>query len=127
MMVRGGVPIASAMEIAAAVSGNQVLERSLLAAREQVMLGSDIGTSLSRQGDLFPRLLVRMVSIGESAGRLPEVLDKVAETYESRVEASIAAATALLEPVIIVFFGAVVLLFVLAVYMPVFSTASSMQ
>lgn len=127
MMVRGGVPIASAMEIAAAVAGNQVIERSLLAAREQVMLGSDIGTSLARQGGIFPRLLVRMVSIGESAGRLPEVLDKVADTYESRVEASIAVATSLLEPVIIVFFGAIVLLFVLAIYMPVFSTASNMQ
>lgn len=127
MMVRGGVPIASAMEIAAAVSGNQVIERSLLAAREQVMLGTDIGSSLARQGGIFPRLLVRMVSIGESAGRLPEVLDKVSETYESRVEASIAVAMSLLEPVIIVFFGAVVLLFVLAIYMPVFTTASHMQ
>ncbi len=127
MMVRGGVPIASALEISAGVAGNQVIEKRLLAAREQIMLGSDIASALARQGELFPRLLVRMVSIGEASGRLPVVLDKVADTYESRVEASIAVATSLLEPVIIVFFGGVILMFVMAVYLPVFSTASSIK
>ncbi|HMP75843.1 MAG TPA: type II secretion system F family protein [Kiritimatiellia bacterium] len=127
MMVRGGVPIAAAMEIAAEVTGNQVLEKNLLAAREEILLGSDIGSALARQGEIFPRLLVRMISIGESSGRLPDTLDKVAETYESRVEASIAIATSLLEPVIIVFFGGLILVLVLAIYLPVFSTASSVQ
>lgn len=127
MMVRGGVPITSALEISATVAGNRIIEERLLAAREQIMLGSDIASALARQGDLFPRLLVRMVNIGETSGRLPIVLDKVAETYESRVEASIATATALLEPVIIVFFGGLILVFVMAVYLPVFSTASSMK
>lgn len=127
MMVQGGVPITSAMEIAAAVAGNQVLEKHLLEAREQILLGSDIGSALARQGEIFPRLLVRMVSIGESSGRLPDVLNKVADTYESRVEASIAIATSLLEPVIIVFFGGLILLFVMAIYLPIFSTASSMK
>lgn len=127
MMVRGGVPIASALEISATVAGNRQIERHVLAAREQIMLGSDIASALARQGELFPRLLVRMISIGESSGRLPVVLDKVAETYESRVEASIATVTALLEPVIIVFFGGLILLFVMAVYLPVFSTASSVK
>lgn len=127
MMVRGGVPITSALEISATVAGNRIIEERLLVAREQIMLGSDIASALARQGDLFPRLLVRMVSIGETSGRLPIVLDKVAETYGSRVEASIATATALLEPVIIVFFGGLILMFVMAVYLPVFSTASSVK
>jgi len=89
-------------------------------------MGSDIASAMARE-DVFPRLLIRMVGIGESSGRLPEVLDKVAESYEGDVEGAITAATSLLEPVIIVFFGAVVLVLVLAIYLPVFTTASHMQ
>lgn len=126
MMVRGGVPIAAGLEIAAAIVVNKVIENGLLAARENIMLGSDIASSLARQ-EVFPRLLVRMVSIGEASGRLPETLEKVAESYESQVEGAITVATALLEPVIIVFFGAIVLLLVLSVYLPVFTMASHMK
>lgn len=126
MMVRGGVPVTQGMEIAAGVTVNKVIERALMNARERIMLGSDIGGSLGRE-EIFPRLLVRMVSIGESSGRLPDVLDKVADTYESEVEGAVMVATSLLEPVIIVFFGAIVLLFVLAIYLPVFTTAAHMQ
>jgi type IV pilus assembly protein PilC len=126
MMVRGGVPIVAGLEIAAEIAGNKVIERALLEVREKLMLGVDMGTSLARHA-VFPRLLVRMVSIGEASGRLPDTLEKVAESYESQVEGAIAMATALMEPVIIVFFGAIVLLTVLAVYLPVFSMAGTVQ
>ena len=124
MMVRGGVPIVSGLEIAAGIAENRVIEKALLSVREKLMLGVAMGHSLSHH-EVFPRLLVRMVSIGETSGRLPDALDKVAESYESQIEGSIAVATALLEPVIIVFFGAIVLLTVLAVYLPVFTMAGT--
>lgn len=126
MMVRGGVPISAGLEISASIVVNKVMENALLAARERILLGSDIGSSLAQQ-NVFPRLLVRMVSIGEASGRLPDSLDKVAETYESQVEGAISTATALLEPVIIVFFGALVLVMVMAVYLPVFTVASNVK
>lgn len=126
MMVRGGVPIVTGLEIASGIVGNQVIERALLAARESIMLGADMGASLARH-EVFPRLLIRMVGIGEASGRLPDTLEKVAESYESQVEGSIAVATALLEPAIIVFFGAIVLLMVLAVYLPVFTMAGTVH
>ena len=126
MMVRGGVPIASAMEISASIVENKVIEAALLSARERILLGSDIGSSLA-QHQVFPRLLIRMVSIGEASGRLPETLDRVADTYESQVDGSIGVVTALLEPVIIVFFGALVLIMVMAVYLPVFTMSSNIK
>ncbi len=126
MMVRGGVPIASAMEISASIVENKVIEAALLTARERIMLGADIGSSLA-QHKVFPRLLVRMVSIGEDSGRLPETLDRVSDTYESQVDGSISVVTALLEPFIIVFFGALVLLMVMAVYLPVFTMSSNIK
>jgi type II secretory pathway component PulF len=126
MMVRGGVPIASALEISASIVENKVIEAALLTARERILLGSDIGSSLA-QHQVFPRLLIRMVSIGEASGRLPETLDRVADTYESQVDGSIGVVTALLEPVIIVFFGALVLIMVMAVYLPVFTMSSNVK
>lgn len=126
MMVRGGVPIAQAMEISADIVENKIIESALLRARERIMLGSDIGSSLG-QHKVFPRLLIRMVGIGEASGRLPETLDRVADTYESQVDGSISVVTALLEPVIIVFFGALVLVMVLAVYLPVFTMSSNIK
>lgn len=126
MMIRGGVPIASAMEISAKIVDNKVIESALLTARERVLIGSDIGSSMA-QHKVFPRLLLRMVAIGESSGRLPETLDRVSDTYESQVDSSVATVTALLEPVIIVFFGALVLTMVMAVYLPVFTMSSNIK
>jgi type IV pilus assembly protein PilC len=126
IMIRGGVPIATAIEITAAVSGNKAIEKALLGARDRIMRGSDITTGLADEG-LFPRLLIRMVGVGEASGRLPEVLDRVAASYEDDVEGSIMTVTALFEPIIIVSFGAVVLTFVMAIYLPVFTAASHMR
>ena len=123
IMIRGGVPIATAIEITAAVAGNKAIERAMLGARDRIVRGSDITTALAEEG-LFPRLLIRMVGVGEASGRLPEVLDRVADSYESDVESSIMVVTAMFEPVIIVVFGAIVLTFVMAIYLPVFTMAA---
>ena len=125
IMIRGGVPVASAMEIAASVSGNTVIESALRRAHAEVLRGSAIAAALST-GVAFPRLLIRMVSVGETTGRLPEVMEKVSDAYEEQVESAVVMTTALFEPIIIVFFGMIVLTLVLAVYLPVFTAASRM-
>lgn len=126
MMLRGGVPVATAIEIASGVCGNRALERALLSARARIIAGSSIANGLYHEG-VFPRLLVRMVGVGESSGRLPHVLDRVSGGYEDEVESSIMIATSLLEPVVICLFGSVILVLVLAIYMPVFTVASNVR
>jgi type IV pilus assembly protein PilC len=123
IMIRGGVPVTTAIDITSSVTGNTILSRSLLKVKDRIMSGSDIAGSL-RQDPHFPRLFVRMVSVGESSGQLPEVMNKLSDVYEDQVEGQITVAMALFEPLIICFFGAVVLLLVLAIYMPVFTVAS---
>jgi type IV pilus assembly protein PilC len=113
------------MEIAASVSGNTVIESALRRAHAEVLRGSAIAAALST-GVAFPRLLIRMVSVGETTGRLPEVMEKVSDAYEEQVESAVVMTTALFEPIIIVFFGMIVLTLVLAVYLPVFTAASRM-
>ena len=123
VMLKGGVPVATAMEMSAATCGNRIMEKSLLEARDRIIDGAGISESLERDVRL-PRLVVRMVSVGESSGRLPEVLDRVSLVYEEQVEAAIMVATSLFEPLVICLFGVVVLILVMAIYLPVFSAAS---
>ena len=125
IMLRGGISVTSALEMTAGVTGNLVLSDSLLKARERILTGSDIGGSL-RRDENFPRLFVRMVTVGEGSGTLPDVVNKLAEVYEEQVESQIKIATALLEPVVICSFGAIILLLVLAIYMPIFTVAQQM-
>lgn len=125
MMIQGGVSAATAMEIASELLGNRVMESTLRATHRRVLDGSDIASSLDPS--VFPRLVIRMVAVGESSGRLPEVLEKVADVYEDQVEGSILMATSLFEPIAISFFGAFVLILVLSIYMPIFTMASHMR
>jgi len=123
IMLKSGVPITTGLQIVSKVGNNQAIENSLIEARNQTVAGSNIADSLAGTG-IFPSLLIRMVKVGESAGRLPEVLDNVAAAYEDRVENTITTGMALLEPIVIVVFGALVLLLVISIYLPVMTVAS---
>jgi type IV pilus assembly protein PilC len=126
IMLHGGVSVTAAIEIASTICGNTVLEKSLLSARDRILSGSDIASSIA-QDKAFPRLVVRMIGVGESSGRLPEVLEQVSDAYEDQVEGSIMMATSLLEPVIICVFGIVILVFILAIYVPIFTMGSQVK
>jgi type IV pilus assembly protein PilC len=123
IMVHSGVPISTALEICSEASGNAVTGRALVEARDRILSGNSIASSLSQSMD-FPRLLVRMVGVGEDSGRLPEVLDKIADMYEDQVETDLTTAMALFEPVVIAVFGGFILILVLAVYIPIFTVSS---
>ncbi len=125
IMLRGGISVTSALEMTSGVAGNLVLSDALLKARERILTGSDIGGSL-RRDENFPRLFVRMVTVGEGSGTLPDVVNKLAEVYEEQVESQIKMVTSLLEPIVICSFGAIILVLVLAIYMPVFTVAQQM-
>lgn len=125
IMLHGGVPVGSAIEIAAEVLGNKAMEKTLRQTRDRIMAGNDIATSLDKT--VFPRLVVRMVSVGEASGKLPEVMGKVADVYEDQAEGAIMVAMALIEPLIIVVFGCMILVLVMAVYLPVFSAAGHIR
>jgi type IV pilus assembly protein PilC len=120
------VPITTAIEIASATCGNMVMELALLTVRDKIVNGSSFNAALAgAQG--FPKLLLRMVNVGESSGRLPEVLEKVSDVYEEQVEGEIVTATTLFEPIMITAFGAIILIIVLAIYVPVFTVSSQMR
>lgn len=125
IMLNGGVPVSAAIEIAAEVLDNKALQNTLKMTRDRIMSGNDIASSLDRK--TFPRLVVRMVGVGESSGRLPDVLGKVADMYEDQAEGSIMVATSLFEPIIIIVFGCMILVLVMAIYLPVFAAAGHVR
>ena len=126
IMVHSGVPISTALEICAEATGNKVLERTVLDVRDRILTGHGIADSLVQSG-VFPGLIVQMVSVGEDSGQLPEVLERVADLYEDQVEVSIMTTMALFEPLVIVVFGAFILMIVLAIYLPIFSVSMSVK
>lgn len=123
ILSRGGVSIASAIEIAAGVSSNRAIESALMRTAERIVNGAEIAIGLQAEKD-FPQLFIRMVGVGERSGQLPDVLNSVAGTYEKQVEATILVTMALAEPFFIAFFGVLILAMILAIYVPIFTVSS---
>jgi general secretion pathway protein F len=118
-MAGSGVPLLSAMRSSEGVMTNLVLRRNLKEAAAEVAEGVSINRALSRSGN-FPPLLVQMVASGERSGRLGEMLDKAATATERELESRIAVLVGLFEPAMILIMGAVVLVIVLAILLPIF-------
>jgi type IV pilus assembly protein PilC len=126
ILLSGGIPINRALEMSQATAGNTVVASAITHARTAIMEGSKIAPALKAQ-PIFPKMAVRMVAAGEETGNLSGLLEKTAEFYESRVDAALTTINALIEPVMISVIGGFVLIFVLALYMPIFSLAATMR
>ena len=126
VLLSGGVSINRALEMAEQTAGNSVVAAAIHASREDILKGNKITTSFRKQ-EIFPRMVVRMISSGEETGNLSGLLEKAAEFYETRVDAALTTINTLIEPVIIVIIGFFVLIFVLSIYMPIFSLGQNMR
>ncbi len=122
-MLVSGVTILDAMQVVALSIGNKVIEGSILAAREGIEQGDSLSTSLEGKPYL-PTLMVRMIAAGEKSGRIDEMLDSVADTYDDEVESTLAALTSLMEPMLMVFLGIIIGGIVIAMYLPIFKLST---
>ncbi|SMP03474.1 type IV pilus assembly protein PilC [Desulfurobacterium pacificum] len=118
-MLASGLNVLDALDIAGDTSNNEVIKKAILGVREQVERGVSIGTALARYR-VFPPMLVNMVSIGEEAGTVDQMLEKVAEFYEEEVDRTVDALTSLIEPLMIVFIGGAIGFIIVAMYLPIF-------
>jgi type IV pilus assembly protein PilC len=118
-LVKSGVPILGAMDIVAATSGNRVISRTVLAARESVRQGDTLSAPLG-ESKVFPPMVVKMISIGERTGSLDALLEKIAQFYDQQVEAAVKGLTSMIEPLLIAVMGFLVGGIVLAVFLPIF-------
>jgi type IV pilus assembly protein PilC len=118
--VSSGVPILQAIQITGETSGNIVVEEAMEDVYESVKRGGSIAVPLA-QHEIFPPMVSNMVAVGEETGQLEDMLTKVADFYEAEVDAKVKALTSLVEPILIVFIGAVVGFIVISMYLPIFS------
>jgi type IV pilus assembly protein PilC len=114
-----GVPILQALEITATSSGNWVVENALLKSRDAVREGIPIYKPLESEA-VFPPMVTRMIAVGEETGDIDGMLAKIAEFYESEVDATVKALTSIMEPVMIVVVGGIVGVIVISMYLPMF-------
>lgn len=118
-LVKSGVPILQALETVAKTSGNRVVEKAVLAAKDAIREGERISDPLKASG-VFPPMVTQMISVGEETGNLDAMLSKIAEFYEQEVDAAVSGLTSLIEPVVVVFMGVIIGAIAVAMYMPMF-------
>ena len=106
-LLGSGLPILPALEIAASSQSDGAVSEEVLRAREEVRAGDRLAAAL-RRGGVFPFLFVQMVEVGEEGGRLPDMLERSAGALENELERGLERLMRLVEPAMIVFFGAVV-------------------
>jgi type IV pilus assembly protein PilC len=125
-LISSGVPILDGLEITARTSGNAIVEDAIMETRKSVEGGQSIAAPL-KQTDVFPPMVVQMISVGEQTGALDTMLSKIADFYEDEVDTAVANLMVLMEPVLILFLGSVVGGIVISMYLPIFSLINQLS
>jgi len=125
-LIRSGVPIMGTLDIVASTAGNRVISKAVLESREAVRSGNMLSEPLSRSPQ-FPPMVVRMIAIGEKSGALENLLEKIAEFYDSQVKATVKSLTSMIEPILISVMGVMVGGVVLSVFLPILDVVGNLS
>jgi type IV pilus assembly protein PilC len=117
-LLNGGVPVLEVFKILREMATNDITRTAIVHTHEQVVQGSGIGEAMA-DAKYFPNMVVKMVQSGEKSGSLPKVLEKTGDYYEEQMDATITTLITLLEPAMIIIFGVVVFVTIVALYLPV--------
>ena len=126
MLLQGGTPLLSALEVTRDASGNAVIEKSIAHAIGEVREGKSLSDSLEKSGH-FPSLSIEMMRVGEQTGSLPEMLNHVADFYDEDVNIKSTALLSYIEPAILIFVAAFVAYILVSLYLPIFSLGSQIR
>jgi type IV pilus assembly protein PilC len=118
-LIKSGVPIMDALETVGKTSGNLVVERAVMNARDSVREGKTLTQPL-KDSKVFPPMVTQMINVGEETGALDQMLSKIADFYESEVDVAVDGLTSIIEPILIVFLGVTIGFIVVAMFMPMF-------
>ncbi|HEV3071529.1 MAG TPA: type II secretion system F family protein [Solirubrobacteraceae bacterium] len=125
-LTSAGVPLLLALEITGKTGGNIAVEEAMEGVIASVKRGGTIAAPLAN-APIFPTMVTHMVGVGEETGALDAMLDKIADFYEDRVDASVKALTSILEPIMIIVIGGIVGFIVVSMYMPLFTVYNHIQ
>jgi len=125
-MISSGVPILDSLDVVARTAGNKVIEKALFTTRSAISEGRTLAEPLT-ESKIFPGMVVQMISVGEQTGAMDNMLGKIADFYEDEVDAAVAGLTSMLEPLMMVFLGGSVGSILIAMYLPIFKIAETIQ
>jgi type IV pilus assembly protein PilC len=125
-LTRSGVPILQALEIVERTAGNEVFAKAVRHAGDSVRSGETLAEPLERCEE-FPRMVTRMIAVGEKTGALEGMLMKISDFYDAEVKAAVDSMTSLIEPILIMMMGLVVGSIVVALFMPILQLSSLVQ
>ena len=118
-LLHSGVQIMESLEIVGLATGNRVIGDSLIDAKKVIEEGQPLSAALE-PNKFYPRMLIHMLIAGEQTGQVDEMMDKVAEFYESEVETMVSGLTSMIEPLLMVFIGGIIGTIVVAMFLPIF-------
>ncbi|HEX2926792.1 MAG TPA: type II secretion system F family protein, partial [Ruminiclostridium sp.] len=119
-LLKSGVSLIQALEVTDGVVNNQIVSRGLVKVKESIKMGSNLAAPLEKMG-IFPLMVTHMISVGEEAGSLDSIMEKVADFYDEEVETSISKLIAIMEPLLMMILAIVVGFIVVAMILPIFS------
>jgi type IV pilus assembly protein PilC len=118
-LIKSGVPILQALDTVGKTSGNRVIEEAIMTSRLAVKEGERMADPLKKT-NIFPPMVIQMISIGEETGNLDTMLTKIADFYDQEVDVAVKGIMSMIEPLIMVGMGLVVGTIVLAMFLPMF-------
>jgi type IV pilus assembly protein PilC len=118
-MFAAGVPLVEALDSVGGASGNYVYVLATKEIQKKVSTGTSLTVSM-QEANVFPNMVIQMVSIGEESGALDSMLSKVADFFEQEVDDAVEAMSSLMEPMIMVVLGVLIGGMVIAMYLPIF-------
>lgn len=119
-LMSSGVPVLQALNIVRDTAGNEVLARAVSSVHDAVKEGENMAPPIEAT-KVFPPMVISMVQVGEETGELPEMLMKIADTYDDEVDNTVAGLTSVIEPLLIVSLALVVGTIVIALFLPLIS------
>lgn len=119
LLIKNGVPILKAMNIAIPVLENEIIKNQLKQSYQELERGGSFGRSL-KNSVFFPAFMRNLIIVGEESGKLEEALAEVADSYERDTDETIRVMSALLEPLMILVMGLIVGFIVIAMLLPIF-------
>ena len=125
-MISSGVPILDGLDIVSKTAGNVIIEEALQDVRSAIAEGRTIAEPLAESG-VFPSMVVQMIAVGEETGAMEVMLSKIADFYDDEVDAAVDAVTAMLEPLMMVGLGGTVGSMLIAMYLPIFKIAETIN
>ncbi len=123
-LLQGGIPVVQALESADPTAGSDLIAEAVTVAVQKIEAGKNVSQPLEESG-LFPPMVINMIAIGEEAGTLPELLDKIAEFYEDDVATLTKNLGSMLEPIMLVLIGVIVGGMLLSLYLPIFTAVTT--